>query len=121
MTGGVLGMEVNADVAQRAAVHAGRLPWTPSPIAGVERRMLDRIGAEVARASTIVRYAPGPYFSARTHDGSEEFLVLEGVFSANTATFRQGHTSGARRPRATRPTRRRGVPFSSSFGSSTRT
>ena len=42
--------------------------------------MLDRIGAEVARATSIVRYAPSSSFSAHTHDGGEEFLVLEGVF-----------------------------------------
>ncbi len=74
-------MELNADFSQRAAVHAAVLPWTPSPIPGVERRMLDRIGAEVARATTIVRYAPASHFSAHTHDGGEEFFVLEGVFS----------------------------------------
>jgi quercetin dioxygenase-like cupin family protein len=73
-------MELNADFSQRAAVHAARLAWASSPIAGVERRMLDRIGDEVARATSIVRYAPGSHFSAHTHGGGEEFLVLEGVF-----------------------------------------
>lgn len=73
-------MELNADFSQRAAVHAARLAWAPSPIAGVERRMLDRIGDEVARATSIVRYAPDSRFSAHTHGGGEEFLVLEGVF-----------------------------------------
>ena len=51
-------MELNADFSQRVAVHAAQLPWIPSPMAGVDRRMLDRIGDEVARAPTIVRYAP---------------------------------------------------------------
>lgn len=73
-------MELHADFSQRAAVHAARLAWAPSPIAGVERRMLDRIGDEVARATSIVRYAPGSRFAAHTHGGGEEFLVLEGVF-----------------------------------------
>ena len=50
-------MEINADFSKRVAVHAARLPWIPSPIKGVERRMLDRIGDEVARATSIVRYA----------------------------------------------------------------
>jgi hypothetical protein len=27
-------------------------------MAGVERRMLDRVGEEVARATSVVRYAP---------------------------------------------------------------
>ncbi|HKE95561.1 MAG TPA: cupin domain-containing protein, partial [Povalibacter sp.] len=73
-------MELNADFSQRVVVHAARLPWAASPMPGVERRMLDRIGDEVARATSIVRYAPGSHFSAHTHGGGEEFLVIEGVF-----------------------------------------
>ncbi len=72
-------MEINADFSQRASVHADT-EWVPSPMPGVDRRMLDRIGDEVARATSIVRYAPGSAFSAHTHTGGEEFLVLEGVF-----------------------------------------
>jgi anti-sigma factor ChrR (cupin superfamily) len=74
-------MKLNADFSRRAVVHAARLAWTPSPTRGVERRMLDRIGEEVARATSIVRYAPDSSFPAHTHGGGEEFLVLEGVFS----------------------------------------
>jgi hypothetical protein len=33
----------------------------------------------VARATSIVRYAPHSHFSAHTHGGGEEFLVLDGV------------------------------------------
>jgi ChrR Cupin-like domain len=73
-------MELNADFTQRAVVHAATLPWQASPIPGVERRMLDRIGDEVARATTIVRYAPHSQFSPHIHGGGEEFLVLAGVF-----------------------------------------
>ncbi len=73
-------MNLNSDFGARAAVHAARLEWTPSPIPGVDRRMLDRIGDEVARATSIVRYAPHSHFSAHTHGGGEEFLVLDGVF-----------------------------------------
>ena len=51
-------MNLNSDFGTRAAVHAARLDWMPSPIPGVDRRMLDRIGDEVARATSIVRYAP---------------------------------------------------------------
>ena len=67
-------MELNADFTQRVAVHAASLAWTQSPMRGVDRRMLDRVGGEVARATTIVRYSPGSRFSAHTHDGGEEFL-----------------------------------------------
>jgi len=83
-------MELNADFSKRAVVHAAQIPWKPSPMAGVDRRMLDRIGDEVARATSIVRYAPGSHFSAHTHTGGEEFLVLEGVFQDEHGDFPAG-------------------------------
>jgi anti-sigma factor ChrR (cupin superfamily) len=57
---------------------------------GVERMMLDRIGDEVARATSIVRYAPYSQFSSHTHDGGEEILVLEGVFADEHQPYPQG-------------------------------
>lgn len=83
-------MELNADFTRRAAVHSARMDWVPSPMAGVERRMLDRIGGEIARATTIVRYAPGSHFSPHIHDGGEEFLVLDGVFSDEHGDYPAG-------------------------------
>ena len=83
-------MELNADFSKRAVVHAARVSWVPSPIAGVERRMLDRIGEEVSRATSIVRYAPNSHFSAHTHGGGEEFFVLDGVFSDEHGDFPAG-------------------------------
>ncbi|MEQ3708392.1 MAG: cupin domain-containing protein [Tateyamaria sp.] len=73
-------MELNADFSERVIVHSDALEWQASPMKGVDRRMLDRIGGEVARATTIVRYAPDSHFSAHTHTGGEEFIVLDGVF-----------------------------------------
>ncbi|MGB6922777.1 MAG: cupin domain-containing protein [Methyloceanibacter sp.] len=83
-------MKLNADFSQRAAVHAASLPWTASPMAGVDRRMLDRIGDEVARATSIVRYAPGSSFSSHVHTGGEEFFVLDGVFQDEHGDFPAG-------------------------------
>ncbi|MEX0306831.1 MAG: cupin domain-containing protein [Ruegeria sp.] len=83
-------MRVNADFTQRVAVHFDQTEWVASPAAGVERKMLDRIGEEVARATTIVRFAPGSAFSAHTHDGGEEYLVLDGVFQDETGDFPVG-------------------------------
>ena len=83
-------MGLNADFSQRVVVHAARLGWVPSPTAGVERRMLDRIGEEIARATSIVRYAPGSHFSPHTHGGGEEFLVLDGVFQDEHGDFPVG-------------------------------
>jgi len=83
-------MELNADFTQRVAIHAASLPWVPSPMAGVDRRMLDRIGDEVARATSIVRYAPHSHFSPHTHGGGEEFLVLDGVFQDEHGDYPAG-------------------------------
>jgi hypothetical protein len=83
-------MDLNSDFSARAAVHAAGLDWVPSPIPGVDRRMLDRIGDEVARATSIVRYAPHSHFSPHTHDGGEEFLVLDGVFQDEHGNYPAG-------------------------------
>lgn len=83
-------MRINADLDQRAVVNTAELPWTDSPEAGVQRRMLERDGEEVARATTIVRFAPNSRFAAHTHGAGEEFLVLDGVFSDETGDFGPG-------------------------------
>lgn len=83
-------MELNSDFTTRVIVHSDQLEWQASPMRGVDRRMLDRIGDEVARATTIVRYAPGSKFSAHTHTGGEEFVVLEGVFQDEHGDYSAG-------------------------------
>ena len=83
-------MELNADFSRRAVVHAAQVPWKASPMPGVDRRMLDRMGDEVARATSIVRYAPGSAFSPHVHTGGEEFFVLEGVFQDEHGDFPAG-------------------------------
>lgn len=87
---GAADMRINADFTKRAVVHAASIPWIPSPVPGVERRMLDRIGEEVARATSIVRYAPRSAFSPHTHEGGEEFLVLDGIFQDEHGDFPAG-------------------------------
>jgi hypothetical protein len=95
-------MNLNADFDRRAVVHAARLDWVPSPVPGVHRRMLDRVGDEVARATSIVRYAPGSHFSPHTHGGGEEFLVLDGVFQDEHGDYPVG--SYVRNPPTSRHT-----------------
>jgi quercetin dioxygenase-like cupin family protein len=72
-------MELNTDLTKRVVVHGAEMPWTPSPEPGIERRMFERSGGEVARATSMVRYAAGSQFAAHTHGMGEEFLVLEGA------------------------------------------
>lgn len=95
-------MELNADFSKRVLVHSDTLDWKASPMPGVDRRMLDRIGDEVARATTIVRYAPNSQFSAHTHTGGEEFIVLDGVFQDEHGDFPAG--SYVRNPPTSRHT-----------------
>ncbi len=83
-------MQLNADFNQRALIRPADSPWVASPMPGVERRMLDRIGEEVARATSIVRYAAGSRFSEHQHPGGEEFLVLDGVFSDERGDYPAG-------------------------------
>lgn len=83
-------MKINADFNRRALVHSADLEWLSSPMPGVYRRPLDRVGDEVARATSIVRYAPGSHFSAHVHTGGEEFLVLDGVFQDEHGDFPTG-------------------------------
>lgn len=83
-------MKIHADLSKRAVVDSNQLPWIDSPLPGVQRRMLERDGEEVARATTIVRYEPNSYFSPHTHGGGEEFLVLDGVFSDEMGDFPKG-------------------------------
>jgi anti-sigma factor ChrR (cupin superfamily) len=73
-------MHLNADFSQRVVVRPADYSWVDSPMPGVERMMLDRIGDEVARATSLVRYAPHSIFSEHVHGGGEEFFVLDGEF-----------------------------------------
>ena len=83
-------MQIHADLSKRAVVNSNVLPWIDSPLPGVQRRMLERDGEEVARATTIVRYASDSFFDAHTHSGGEEYLVLDGIFSDEMGDFNQG-------------------------------
>lgn len=71
-------------------VNTADLPWVASPMPGVQRKMLERDGAEVARATSIVQYAPGASFSSHRHDLGEEFLVLDGVFEDENGQYPAG-------------------------------
>ena len=83
-------MRIRADFSERAVVRPEDYEWLHSPANGVDRVMLDRIGDEVARATTIVHFAPDSHFDVQTHGGGEEVYVLEGVFSDETGDFPAG-------------------------------
>ena len=83
-------MRINADFDRLALVIPRDDDWVCSPESGVDRLMLDRIGTEVARATSIVRYAAGSSFSSHLHAKGEEFLVLDGVFSDENGDYPPG-------------------------------
>ena len=83
-------MRINADFSQVAIVDRSTAEWISSPESGVDRIMLDRIGDEVARATSIVRYATGSSFARHEHAMGEEFLVLDGVFSDDYGDYPPG-------------------------------
>jgi len=83
-------MNINPDDSLRVVINHHDLTWIASPESGVERRMLERLGGEVAKATSIVRYQPGSKFEKHTHGLGEEILVLDGVFSDETGDFSAG-------------------------------
>ena len=83
-------MKLNADFDRMITIHSQDILWVESPTPGVDRKMLDRIGEEKARATSIVRYAAGSSFPEHTHSGGEEFLVLEGVFQDEHGDYPAG-------------------------------
>jgi len=83
-------MHVNADFATRVVIRPEDRQWIASPAGGVERVMLDRIGDEVARATSLVRWAPGTTFHRHQHWSGEEILVLDGVFQDEHGAYPAG-------------------------------
>jgi len=84
-------LELNSDFSKRVLVNSDQEPWQASPMPGVDRRMLDRIGGEVARATTIVRYAPNSKFSGVFQDEHGDFPA--GTYVRNPPTTE--HTPGS--------------------------
>jgi anti-sigma factor ChrR (cupin superfamily) len=83
-------MNIHSDYSQRVVINTHDLPWVPSPEFGVDRKLLERQGDEVAKATSIVRYQPGSTFKSHTHEYGEEIFVLEGVFSDETGDYSAG-------------------------------
>ncbi len=83
-------MLINADFSAPAAVTPYSYQWVASPQFGVERVLLDRVGGEVARATSLVRYAQGTKFPPHKHPGGEEILVLSGTFSDESGDYPAG-------------------------------
>ncbi|MGY6028531.1 ChrR-like cupin domain-containing protein [Phytobacter sp. AG2a] len=83
-------MLINHDFNRRVTIANEDYKWVNSPQPGVDRVMLERIGGEVARATSIVRYLPEATFPFHHHPGGEEILVLAGQFSEGESDYPAG-------------------------------
>ncbi|BCE01487.1 cupin domain-containing protein [Marinicellulosiphila megalodicopiae] len=83
-------MRLHADFTKKVVIRPNDYSWIDSPIKGVTRMMLDRIGDEDARATSLVRYQSNSEFTAHTHVGGEEILVLEGEFGDEHGLYPAG-------------------------------
>ena len=73
-------IDLNADLTQRVVLKPNEYFWEASPMPGVERMKIDRIGDEIARDTSFVHHAANSSFSPHEHAGGEEIFVLEGTF-----------------------------------------
>ncbi len=73
--------EVHADIETRVVIKPDDYEWGPSSLCGVEKVILDRIGGDMVRTTTIVRYTMNSEFPPHAHDGSEEIFVVKGTFA----------------------------------------
>jgi anti-sigma factor ChrR (cupin superfamily) len=83
-------MELNANFNERVVIDTRNSPSVPSPVKGIDRNILDRVGEEDARATSIVRYASGSRYTPHKHPLGEEILVLSGVFSDEHGSYPAG-------------------------------
>lgn len=72
---------INSDFSRSSIITPDQYRWVSSPQEGIERVMLDRVGGEKARATSVVRYARATEFPHHLHPGGEEILVLSGIFT----------------------------------------
>lgn len=74
-------MHIHADFSLPALITPNDYQWVQSPGGEVNRMMLDRIGEEKARATSLVEFAAHSQFPQHSHPLGEEVLVLSGIFT----------------------------------------
>jgi anti-sigma factor ChrR (cupin superfamily) len=83
-------MQIRADFSRKEVVRPGDAEWVASPQKGVDRLMLDRIGDEIARATSLVRFEPGSFFPYHEHGGGEEILIVQGALEDEHGSYPTG-------------------------------
>jgi len=80
-------MKINSDISKRVVIQQSTLPWIATPWAGVQQRTLEGGGDAAARATAIVKCAPGSSIVSCTHELGEEFVVLDGVVTDEFGSY----------------------------------
>ena len=83
-------MKIHTDLKLRVIADTTDMPWAPCPVNGIDRKMLERDGDEITRATSLVRYEPNSSFNPHQHELGEEFLVLDGVFEDEHGKYPAG-------------------------------
>ena len=83
-------MKIHTDLKLRVIANTADMPLAPTPVNGIDRKMLERDGDEVARATSLVRYASHSSFTSHQHELGEEFFVLKGVFEDEFGQYPAG-------------------------------
>ncbi len=81
---------INMDLTKQVLIQTNELNWLDSPMAGVQRKQLEREAAESGHVTSLVRYSPQSKFQAHEHPAGEEILVLRGVFSDENGDYAEG-------------------------------
>lgn len=82
-------MEINSDISQRVVIQQAALPWIDSPSAGVQHRVLERGADDAARATMVIKFAPGSSLHGACEFG-EEIVVLDGVLTDELGSYKKG-------------------------------
>ncbi len=83
-------MKINSDISKRVAIQQSTLPWVASPWAGIQVRTLEHGAEEAARATAIVKLAPGARIARCASDLGEEIVVLDGVLTDEFGRYGKG-------------------------------
>lgn len=83
-------MQINSDISKRVAIQQSTLPWIATPLAGIQIRTLEDGGEATARATAIVKCAPGSRIVDCTRELGEEIMVLDGVLTDEFGSYGKG-------------------------------
>lgn len=83
-------MQLNNDFERVVALNTLELPWQGLDVAGAAQRMLEKVGTDELRTTSIVRYMSDSHLPEYTQELGEEIIVLEGEFSDADGAYPAG-------------------------------